>query len=228
MLQLSEARHLVNQMNSQVWQQRDADALLKYFDRDISFCTQGSRMSIDEVYSYVEQSRELGVSTHLKNEPTIVLQPDDSMVVWSEYEMRNADNKILQTVDSMNQYECRDGKIVSNFFMWNNDLKHIMSHARANSVNVTDSTITPGGGVETLTLRELQCFHALIQGASPKQVARQLGLSPRTIEEHIARFKTKLNVKTFDQLMDFAMANDLLQVTPLLQVMLDHANIATA
>ncbi|MDF1759140.1 MAG: LuxR C-terminal-related transcriptional regulator [Coxiellaceae bacterium] len=82
--------------------------------------------------------------------------------------------------------------------------------------------------METLTMRELQCFHALIQGASPKQVARQLGLSPRTIEEHIARFKAKLNIKTFDQLMDYAMANDLLQVTPLLQVMLDHANIATA
>ncbi|MDF1655108.1 MAG: helix-turn-helix transcriptional regulator [Coxiellaceae bacterium] len=226
MLQLNQAKHLLAQINTEVWQQRNADALLKYFDRDITFCTQSSSMSLDEVYSYVEQSRELGISTQLKNDPTIVLQPDDSMMVWSEYEMRDADNKVLQTVESMNHYELYDGKIANNFFMWNNDLKRIMSHARTNNTNSTTAKHLPGGGVETLTLRELQCFHALIQGASPKQVARQLGLSPRTIEEHIARLKTKLNVKTFDQLMDFAMANDLLQVTPLLQVMLDQADIA--
>ncbi|MDF1759139.1 MAG: nuclear transport factor 2 family protein [Coxiellaceae bacterium] len=146
MLQMPQAQHLMDQINAQIWQQREADALLEYFDRDITFNTQGSHMTMDEVHSYVKQSRELGVSTHLKNEPTIVLQPDDSMVVWSEYEMRDGENNILQSVEAMNQYEIRDGKIASNFFMWNNDLQQIMSHARANSASMTNSTTIPGGG----------------------------------------------------------------------------------
>ncbi len=228
MLMLNQVKHLISDINQRVWQDRDADALCDYFNRDILFKTQGAAMTFDQVHEYVKQSRGLGVTTVLSQEPTVLLQGDGGVMVWSEYEMRDTDNQLLQTVESMNQYVIDDNRITSNYFIWNDDMQHIMSHARHSMDGVvSDKAMTnPVLGLAALSARELQCFHALIQGASSKQVARQLSLSPRTVEEHIAKLKSKLKVKTFDQLIDYAMVNDLLQVTPMLQAIFKQSNIS--
>ena len=58
---------------------------------------------------------------------------------------------------------------------------------------------------DALTPRERDVFEKLITGASNKEVGRQLGISPRTIEIHRARILKKLGVKSVADLVRMAM-----------------------
>ncbi len=49
--------------------------------------------------------------------------------------------------------------------------------------------------------REIQCIELIMQGKSPKEIAKFLDLSYRTIEHYIANIKDKFNVKTKAELM---------------------------
>lgn len=53
---------------------------------------------------------------------------------------------------------------------------------------------------ETLSNRELEVFEMIGQGMNTQQIARKLGLSPRTIETHRKNIKTKLNLQNSAQL----------------------------
>ena len=50
--------------------------------------------------------------------------------------------------------------------------------------------------IDTLSPRERDVLERLLSGASNKHIARELGLSPRTVEMHRARMLAKLNVAT--------------------------------
>ena len=58
--------------------------------------------------------------------------------------------------------------------------------------------------VETLSNRERDVLERMLAGASNKHIARDLGLSPRTVEMHRARMLQKLSVKSTAQALDFA------------------------
>lgn len=53
---------------------------------------------------------------------------------------------------------------------------------------------------ESLSDRELQVFEMIGQGMNTVEIARKLGLSPKTVESHRKTIKTKLNVRTAQQL----------------------------
>ena len=53
-----------------------------------------------------------------------------------------------------------------------------------------------------LTKREAECAVCAIEGATAKQVAKQLGISFRTVESHLQKIKAKLNCDTKDQLVE--------------------------
>ena len=56
-------------------------------------------------------------------------------------------------------------------------------------------------GAEPLTPRELEVLHQLVAGASNKEVGRQLGISPRTVEVHRARIMEKVGAKNIADLI---------------------------
>jgi len=56
-------------------------------------------------------------------------------------------------------------------------------------------------GHERLTTRELEVLGRIAQGASNKEVGRELGISPRTVEVHRARIMEKLGAKNAADLM---------------------------
>jgi FixJ family two-component response regulator len=61
-------------------------------------------------------------------------------------------------------------------------------------------------GREPLTAREQDVLRALVDGASNKEIARQLGISPRTIEVHRARVMEKLGAKNAADLIRLVMS----------------------
>ena len=54
--------------------------------------------------------------------------------------------------------------------------------------------------VDTLSNRELEVFEMIGQGMNTQQIAGKLGLSPRTVETHRKKIKTKLNLQNSAQL----------------------------
>jgi DNA-binding NarL/FixJ family response regulator len=60
---------------------------------------------------------------------------------------------------------------------------------------------TGGGGVESLTDRELEVFQLLGAGLSTKQIAAQLSLSIKTIETHRQSIKHKLGLQGAGELV---------------------------
>lgn len=60
-------------------------------------------------------------------------------------------------------------------------------------------------GREPLTRRERDVLTLLIKGASNKEAGRQLGISPRTIEDHRARIMAKLGARNAADLIRIAL-----------------------
>ncbi|MBV9905169.1 MAG: helix-turn-helix transcriptional regulator, partial [Alphaproteobacteria bacterium] len=69
-----------------------------------------------------------------------------------------------------------------------------------------DSRTLPEGTRQRLTERERVILAQLVEGASSKQVARSLGISPRTVEFHRANLLRKLEARNAAELIAKAMA----------------------
>lgn len=63
----------------------------------------------------------------------------------------------------------------------------------------------------TLSKRELEIFHLLMNEKPNREIAKQLHISPRTVETHRDRILKKLGQKTTVGLVKFAIKNDMLQ-----------------
>lgn len=62
--------------------------------------------------------------------------------------------------------------------------------------------------MEILTDREYEIFQLIGEGQSPKDIAGQLHLSPKTVAVHNASIRRKLNLKSTAQLIRFAVQSD--------------------
>lgn len=58
--------------------------------------------------------------------------------------------------------------------------------------------------IEKLTLRELEIFRLIGQACSTKQIAKRLGISVKTVELHRIHIKTKLQARSFIELVRLA------------------------
>ena len=62
--------------------------------------------------------------------------------------------------------------------------------------------------VEILTDREFEILQLIGEGKSPKEIARQLHISGKTVAVHSANIRQKLNLKSTAQLIRFAVQSD--------------------
>jgi DNA-binding NarL/FixJ family response regulator len=62
--------------------------------------------------------------------------------------------------------------------------------------------------LELLTDREFEIFQLIGQGKTPKEIARQLHLSAKTVAVHNANIRQKLNLKSTAQLIRFAVQSE--------------------
>lgn len=61
--------------------------------------------------------------------------------------------------------------------------------------------VRPDGGVELLSDRELQVFELVGRGHTTGEIAKALGLSPKTVETHRQRIKAKLGIDSGTKLL---------------------------
>jgi DNA-binding CsgD family transcriptional regulator len=65
-----------------------------------------------------------------------------------------------------------------------------------------------------LTKRQLECLLLLIKGKTAKQIAKQLNLSPRTVEDHCEQLKARLDCHSKSELIDKAVKSGLIATSP--------------
>lgn len=65
---------------------------------------------------------------------------------------------------------------------------------------------------QTLTKRESEILFLLIRYYSAKLVSQKLNISPRTVEKHIEVIKEKFNIRSKNQLIEYAINNNLFNV----------------
>jgi two-component system response regulator NreC len=70
----------------------------------------------------------------------------------------------------------------------------------------------PGSDGDKLTPREREVLRLIALGHTSVEIARKLGLSPRTIETHRARIHRKLGLDTRAELVRYALQQELLQL----------------
>lgn len=83
------------------------------------------------------------------------------------------------------------------------------SGGRENSYTLTSRT------ERNLTPREEEVLFLIIRGKTAKLAAASLGLSPRTVQQHIEMLKAKFNASTKGELIDMAIAGGYLNRIPL-------------
>lgn len=79
----------------------------------------------------------------------------------------------------------------------------------SNIHNSTSTSIALHQGINSINLskREIECLLLLSRGKKIKEIARYLGISPRTVESYLENLKCKLNVYTRSELIDLYYAN---------------------
>lgn len=78
--------------------------------------------------------------------------------------------------------------------------------SKINERAVTD----PGSPCEGLTLRQTEILRLVANGHTTKEIARDLGISPKTVEFHRARLMQRIGVHDVTGLTRFAVQNGLL------------------
>ncbi len=66
---------------------------------------------------------------------------------------------------------------------------------------------------ETLSNREHEVFHLVLEGHTNSEIANRLFISPRTVEIHRANFMRKLNLRNYPDLLRYALERGILPPT---------------
>jgi HD-GYP domain-containing protein (c-di-GMP phosphodiesterase class II) len=101
-----------------------------------------------------------------------------------------------QAAAELLQKEVRDGRL---------DAGAVQAVIRAARVKSN----RPPGQFNELTTREIEILRALAQGLSMKDVGRALGISPKTVDNHIQNIYPKIGVRTRGGAVLYAVENGL-------------------
>lgn len=121
------------------------------------------------------------------------------MLVLCTYQIDRAEAGDLLSVAEMHQFSIlrRRGKwefLESPHLAENRqEIRHL--------TDLIDVAQRPFAGRELLTPRERDTLAAIVRGGSNKEVARELGISPRTVEFHRANIMRKLSVRNLAELV---------------------------
>lgn len=127
----------------------------------------------------------------------------DTDFPWHEYaeELRFNDRAVLSTQESQSHYERiirHDGTFVNILTR-----KSPLIDNNKELIGLIGSSIAlpQMNQIASLSQRERECVSFLSRGYTDKKIAKQLTISPRTVETHLATAKRKLSVSTRAELI---------------------------
>ncbi|WP_261845036.1 response regulator transcription factor [Aliamphritea ceti] len=139
-------------------------------------------------------------------------QPDVRVLILSMHENREYILKLIQCGAA--GYVLKDvssGELVTAIQTVHRGGTYFSSGASQSLFGQADlAMLAPGSESETLTGREQEVLKLLAEGASNKDVARQLEISVRTAETHRQNIKNKLNIQTSAGLVRYAIEHKLI------------------
>jgi len=196
----------------EVWQPLSPEALLRYYDRKVIGRSGKLTLNFDEIYQHVVESRKryAYVQPNFHN----IMAMENRIVAWWTSTTVTHEGKPDYSLNTMISCQIKQDKLVQFEFMWDRPIGFVMpcfaGTEKANAKHIkTDLE-------DRLSRRELECFFHVIQGKTAKQIARELSLSPRTVEMYLDNVKTKLELPTVSHIMEYAMVNGFISVSPLL------------
>ena len=83
-----------------------------------------------------------------------------------------------------------------------------------NNINHRSYYIGNSSQDSSLTNREIECLFHVVRGKTAREIGKILFISKRTVETHIANMKSKLDCVTKSDLIDSAVANNLVNLLP--------------
>jgi DNA-binding CsgD family transcriptional regulator len=112
-------------------------------------------------------------------------------------------SRLLLCKDELGPSEPWPDAAQSSFEKMSDAVNHALSEAKAGAG--TEPSVNDDLSLdvlrERLTARQLEVFDLLMRGLQTKEIARHLGLSPRTIEVHRAKILERLQVSSFSALL---------------------------
>ncbi|MGH8657870.1 MAG: response regulator transcription factor [Gammaproteobacteria bacterium] len=82
-------------------------------------------------------------------------------------------------------------------------------HSVGKALESQRETMAPGAvnkRIQSLTKRQHEVFERVVRGETSKAIARELGISPRTVEMHRAQIMEKLQARSLSQLVHMSLA----------------------
>lgn len=194
---------------------RDGMALLISAEADLQIC--GSAGSIQEALTQVATTRPdlMVVDLSLKDGLGLDLiktvkerHPQVRVLVVSAYEENLYAERALRNgaAGYVNKQECESTLL--------NAIRTVLAGRRYVSEEILQRLLNQaidgaesdtGDPVERLTNRELEIFRLIGQGVTPAVIAKQLHISPHTIDSHREKIRHKLGLENGRELMQRAM-----------------------
>lgn len=106
---------------------------------------------------------------------------------------RSAGSELLQAIDAVKN---------DNYYITSLIAKDLVQAAIAD-------TASGGGGQDRLPIRQREILQLVAEGATLKEIASTLGLSPKTVEYHKAKLMEQLGLHTTAELTKYALAHGL-------------------
>lgn len=136
------------------------------------------------------------------------VDPDAKMLVISAYEESLYAERALRAgaMGYINKQECRENVVTA--------IRTVLEGHRYLSPKMNDQMlgmavgggeVAPASPVEALTDRELEVYQLIGQAQTTSSIARQLHLSPHTIDSHREKIKAKLGLKNGAELTRHAL-----------------------
>ena len=152
----------------------------------------------DESYLFCNETmaQDLGL-----NSASEIVGRDDRELIWKDYAggLQAHDQHVMTLGDNFDFIE--PVKLINENNVSLTSYKYPMTNDNDEICGVFGISFIKKSSVNKLTVKQKQCINLAIQGFSAKEIAKIIGNSYRTVEEHIEKAKTRLGCRNITQLV---------------------------
>ncbi|MDF1796253.1 MAG: helix-turn-helix transcriptional regulator [Coxiellaceae bacterium] len=201
---------LSKKIHQNVWSDASVQSFKNHFSPKFKAFAGQTEQSVDEWHGFLFalKSSELKLVIEVKD---AIVQGDNRLMVISSWKFIDRCGCERLVVESMMSYVFERELVTQLFYMWDYPLQQLtillesMPATEALSADQIRAQLTP---------RELQCFLYVVQGRTAKQIASELQLSKRTVEEYLSHMKQKLGLTYLSDAIRYAFSGGLLHISP--------------